>query len=40
MKMENDIYASKSGFIKRITVSEILNVNYGDILVEIGQLSM
>jgi len=36
MKMENNIYASRAGVVKRIAVSEKQSVNYGDILIEIS----
>ena len=36
MKMENEIYASKSGIIKKVAVSEGQSVHDGDILVIIG----
>jgi biotin carboxyl carrier protein len=36
MKMENAVYAPKSGVIKEIAVSENQNVKYGDVLLEIS----
>lgn len=35
MKMENEIYAPKSGVIKKVLVLEGQTVNYGDVLVVI-----
>jgi len=35
MKMENEIYAPRSGVIKKIAVSEKQSVNYGEVLVVI-----
>ena len=36
MKMENNVYAPKSGVIKKVAVSEKQSVKYGDILIEIS----
>lgn len=36
MKMENAVYAPKSGVITKIVVAEKQNVKYGDVLLEIG----
>jgi len=35
MKMENEIYAPKSGIVKKVLVLEGQTVNYGDVLVVI-----
>ena len=36
MKMENAVYAPKSGVIKKIAVSEKQSVKYGEVLLEIS----
>jgi len=36
MKMENTVYAPKSGVITKIAVSEKQNVKYGEVLLEIS----
>jgi biotin carboxyl carrier protein len=36
MKMENAVYAPKSGVITQIAVSEKQNVKYGEVLLEIN----